>query len=598
MRILIVTDRYHPEVAAPSVRLGDHASRWVAAGHEVTVVTCAPNFPRGELFPGYRNRLYQEEWLDGVRVVRVWSYMTANEGFVKRTLDYVSFMLSAAFFCWRYPAFDVLLASSPPLFTAVAGWLIALFRRRPWAFEIRDLWPASIKAVGAGDGPVIAFFERLELFLYRRADLLVALTESFREDLESRGVPSEKIEVVRNGVDFERFSHHPGAADARREIGVDEDVFLAGYVGTTGMAHGLETLLDAAALSASRKDVRFLIMGEGAERAKLEEQVRSRGLDNVIFRNFVSHAEMPNYLAALDASIVHLRPDPLFKTVIPSKIFEAMAAELPIVMAVEGESAEIVEAAQAGLCVPSGDPAALAEATLKIADDGALRQHPRKERARGCAKPPQSRPSCDATARAPRRDDLRSRGVRMSAQVTVIGGSGFIGTRLVRRLREAGHSVTIVDKAKSPAYPELVRIADVRDPAALREACRGSEVIYNLAAEHRDDVRPLSLYDEVNVGGATNTCEAARELGVSTSSSSAPWPCTASPRTPSTRPERRTRSTTTVEPSSKPSGCSARGMRRIRLARSRSSVLPSSSAKATVATSTTCCGRSPRARSS
>jgi colanic acid biosynthesis glycosyl transferase WcaI len=375
VRILVVTDRYHPEVAAPSVRIGDHAVRWTRAGHEVTVVTCAPNFPRGELFPGYRNKPYQEEWIDGVRVVRVGSYMTANEGFVRRTLDYVSFMLSAAFFAWRYPAFDVLLASSPPLFSALGGWLIACLRRRPWAFEIRDLWPASIKAVGAADGPVIAFFEKLELFLYRRADLLVPLTESFRRDLVERGVPGDKIEVVRNGVDFERFSRHAGAGEARSRFGVPDDVFLAGYVGTTGMAHGLQTVLDAAALCADREDVRFLIMGEGAERGALEEDANRRGLDNLIFSDFVPHSEMPDSLAALDASIVHLRPDPLFETVIPSKIFEAMAVGLPIIMAVPGESAEIVEEAQAGLCIPSGDPAALAEATLRLADDEALRRH-------------------------------------------------------------------------------------------------------------------------------------------------------------------------------------------------------------------------------
>ncbi len=371
MKILVLTDRFFPEITAPSVRIMDHAREWIELGHEVTVVTCAPNFPRGELFEGYSNKVYQEEWIDGVRTVRVWSYMTANEGFLKRIIDYVSFMLASALLCFRYPAFDVVLATSPPLFTAAAGYMVSKLRRRPWVFEIRDLWPASIKAVGVSDGWIIRVFERLELFLYRKADRIISLTQPFKNDLIARGIPGEKNDVVTNGVDTTRFSHEKVLLDARANLGIDEDIFLAGYVGTTGMAHGLETVLDAAELSRDAQNIRYLILGEGAERASLEKSARERGLTNLLFHDFVPHSEMPSYLAALNASLVHLRADPLFETVIPSKIFEAMAMGTPIVSAVAGECSRIVGSTDSGVCIASGDAHAMAEAVRELASDPA-----------------------------------------------------------------------------------------------------------------------------------------------------------------------------------------------------------------------------------
>jgi glycosyltransferase involved in cell wall biosynthesis len=368
VRILVLTDRYWPEIAAPSFRLHEHARVWVRDGHDVTVVTCAPNFPRGVLFDGYRNRWRQEEWRDGVRIVRVASYLAPNEGVVRRLVDYVSFMVSAVLQAHAYPEFDVILASSPPFFTAIAGWGVSILRGRPWVFEIRDLWPASVRAVGASRSPLLALVEAFELFLYRRADRILALTHSFVDDLASRGIPRAKIDVVTNGVDASQFSPELATVDARAEMGLARDEFLAGYIGTVGMAHGLETVLDAAELCRGHR-VRFLILGEGAHRRRLEDDARRRGLENVVFRDFVPHDAMPGYLGALDASIVHLRPDPLFRTVIPSKIFESMAMGVPIVMAVEGESAGIVEEAAAGVCIPSGDPQAMARAVLALAAD-------------------------------------------------------------------------------------------------------------------------------------------------------------------------------------------------------------------------------------
>ena len=202
MRILFLSDNFPPEGNAPATRLYEHAIRWVRSGSEVTVVTCAPNFPEGKLFPGYRNAWRQVETVDGIRVVRVKTYITANEGFLKRTLDYLSFMLMGFAMALFERRPDVVVATSPQFFCAIAGWAVAAARRRPFVFELRDLWPASIVAVGAmRRSVVIRALERIEMFLYRRATAIVAVTESFRRELIARGVDGKKIHVVVNGVD-------------------------------------------------------------------------------------------------------------------------------------------------------------------------------------------------------------------------------------------------------------------------------------------------------------------------------------------------------------------------------------------------------------
>jgi glycosyltransferase involved in cell wall biosynthesis len=347
----------------------EHARTWMAEGHDVTVVTCAPNSPHGKIFPGYRNRLYQVEQMEGVEVIRLWSYMTPNEGLLKRTLDYMSFMFSATAMCWRFPRFDVVLASSPTFFTAVAGFAISALRRRPWLFEVRDLWPASIRAVGASDSRLLDWVENLELYLYRKAHRIVTVTHAIKRDLVARGISGDKIDVVTNAVDPQQFNESRVTFDARPAIGIDGDHCLAGYIGTTGMAHGLETILEAAERCRDVERIRFLIMGDGAKRRDLERDARARGLDNLIFKDPVPHDQIPSYLDAMDLAVVHLRADPVFRTAIPSKTFEFMAMGVPILMGVEGETAEIVESTGCGVCVPSGDAEAMAREVRRLSRD-------------------------------------------------------------------------------------------------------------------------------------------------------------------------------------------------------------------------------------
>lgn len=370
MRILFLSDNFRPESNAPAARLYEHALRWVMAGHDVSVITCAPNFPEGKVYPGYRNKWYRVEWIEGIRVVRVKSFITANEGFLLRTLDYVSFMFTSfvAGLFERRP--HILVATSPQFFCAVGGWALSAVRRLPFVFELRDLWPASIEAVGAVRASrVLRMLEKVELFLYRRADAIVAVTESFRTDLIRREIDGEKIHVVMNGVDMEQFAPRPVDPELSATYGT-AGKFVVGYLGTHGLAHNLPNVLEAVALLRERSDIVFLFAGSGADRKRVEEIVEERKLINVRLIPRQPKEMMPRLWSLCDLTLVPLRNSPVFSTVIPSKIFESMGMGVPILMSVPaGEAVDIVLAANAGVAVPPEDPAATAGEIARLADD-------------------------------------------------------------------------------------------------------------------------------------------------------------------------------------------------------------------------------------
>lgn len=374
MHILFLTDNFPPEVNAPASRTFEHCREWVKAGHHVTVVTCAPNFPKGRVYEGYRNRPWQSETMDGIRVVRVWSYVTANEGFTLRTLDYVSYMVSAILASPFVRGIDLVVGTSPQFFTACAAYAVSRAKRVPFVFELRDLWPESIRAVGAmQDGRALRALERLELFLYRKAVRVVSVTESFKRNLVERGIEPEKIAVVTNGVDVSRFAPRPKDAELVARLGL-EGKFVAGYVGTHGMAHALETLLDAAARFRDAGDdrFRFLLLGDGARKQALVERAREMGLENVVFVDSVPKDEVARYWSLIDVSVIHLRKTELFTTVIPSKLFECMGMGIPVLHGVAGESAEIVEREGVGVVFEPENVDALCSGLERFAADPAL----------------------------------------------------------------------------------------------------------------------------------------------------------------------------------------------------------------------------------
>ena len=336
------------------------------SGHELTVITCAPHFPEGKVFQGYRN-IWAHETLDGVSVVRVPTYITANEGILKRSLNFVSYMVMAFFAGLLHRRTDLVVATTPQFFTAIGGWALATLRKKPFVLEVSDLWPASISAVGAiRQGRLLRLLEKIELFLYRQAHSIVALTQSFKDDMVRRGVDPRKISVVINGVDLSRYSPRPRNASLAREVGLKDSRLTVGYIGTLGLAHGLENVLEAARMLAD-EPVQFLLVGAGAARAKLEAIASAKEVHNVIFVPARPKERMPEFWSLCDVALVHLSGAPLFSTVIPSKIFEAMGMGLPVVLvAPAGEASRIIDAEGAGVCVPPAQPHELAKALLTL----------------------------------------------------------------------------------------------------------------------------------------------------------------------------------------------------------------------------------------
>jgi glycosyltransferase involved in cell wall biosynthesis len=372
VRILFFSHYFPPEVNAPANRTHEHCREWVKAGHEVHVVTCIPSHPHGTPFPGYRRRWHQLDRVDGIHVHRVWTYLAPNKGVFRRTLNYLSFIPSAAWRAGRLGRFDVAISTSPQFFCAVGAWLYTRIRRVPWVFELRDLWPESIPAVGAmRKSLALRLLERLEMRMYRDATRIVAVTEAFIETLAGRGIARSKMSFIPNGID-PAFWQSTARQTVRASMSAGEDAVLACYVGTIGMAHGLGTVLDAAAILRDSQ-VQFLIVGDGAELSRLREAAAARQLANVRFLGLVPREQVPGILAASDMALVTLKPAAVFKTVLPSKMFEAMAARRSIVLGVDGEARRVLENAGGGVAFPPGDAQALADAIGRLAADPAAR---------------------------------------------------------------------------------------------------------------------------------------------------------------------------------------------------------------------------------
>jgi glycosyltransferase involved in cell wall biosynthesis len=374
LKILFLSHYFPPEVNAPASRTFDHCRAWVRAGHDVTVVTCVPNCPDGVVFEGYRNRLrVQEENIEGIRVVRIWTFVAANAGTFWRMVNYVSYMISATVNAIRLPRPDIVVATSPQFFCGWAGVFVASLKRAPFVLEIRDIWPESITAAeGLKRGrSLLGMVQRLADWMYLSADHIVAVGDGYRAKILERVAIPERVSVITNGVDLSFFAG--GARDSAflRQWGLCGK-FVCSYVGTVGMAHRLDVVLRAARLlrERGRSDIVFLIVGDGAERRKLEAAARATGVEDlVVFTGRLPKEMMPTILASSDACLVHLRKCETFTTVLPSKIFETMAMSRPIIMGVEGQARDIVMAARAGVAMEPESETSLVAAVEKMADE-------------------------------------------------------------------------------------------------------------------------------------------------------------------------------------------------------------------------------------
>ena len=366
MKILFVTHYFPPEVNAPANRTHEHCRRWVQDGFDITVITGVPNHPRGKIFDGYQNRWIQEEEIDGIRVIRTWMYLAPNSGFLKRVANYMLFAFTAVLASFRAGRPDMVIATSPQFFVGIAGAIISKLKRRPFVLEIRDLWPKSVVELGQlGEGPILSVLEALEGWLYRSASGIVVNTRTFRDHIMARGVASRDIELVYNGIDPARFRPQPKNTELLQKHGLAE-FFTVAYVGTLGLAHGLTLLIDVAEQLQTRGKLRFVLIGDGADREKLESEIARRGLENVQLLGLQPREAMPDWIASIDLLVVMLRDLPVFETVIPSKIFEFLGQERPVILAARGEIRRMIGEAGGALVIDPEAPDQLVSAIEEV----------------------------------------------------------------------------------------------------------------------------------------------------------------------------------------------------------------------------------------
>jgi glycosyltransferase involved in cell wall biosynthesis len=372
MNIAYYTHYFMPEIGAPSARIYDLSRQWLALGHTVQVVTCFPNHPLGKLYSGYKSGIYMREEIDGIDVHRHWTYVTPNKGFLKKTVGHISYLPSARLLSnRRLIKPDVAIGTSPTFFAAMAARSLAKRRRIPFIMEVRDLWPAIFVELGVlRNRRLIRLLERWELALYGQATKIVTVTEAFRRNLIERGVKPSKVFTIRNGADVEYWQPAPSPVELRQRLRL-EGRFVVLYIGAHGISHALSSILESAQRLREHPEIRFLFVGEGAEKDRLAGQARDLRLDNVRFLDPVGKAAVKEFYALADLCLVPLRNIPLFETFIPSKMFEIMAMARPIVASLRGEAADILRESGGAIVVEPEDSRAIAEAILALYGDKA-----------------------------------------------------------------------------------------------------------------------------------------------------------------------------------------------------------------------------------
>ncbi len=368
MRILHLSQYFPPEAGAVQVRAMTVARTLAEAGHRVTVLTEVPNHPSGIVQPGYRRKLWVRETRDGVDVLHLWVKTSPVKTFRTRMAFYLSYMLGAivAGLLVRGKV-DVIFANSPPLFVAIAGWVVSTVRRVPFVMEVQDLWPESAVVLGELRNPYfIRLAEWFEMRCYHRARRVIAVTRGIYDRLRARGVAESKLALVPNGSNTAIFRPAPEeGARLRAQLGL-EGRFVVLYGGIHGIAQGLETVVEAARLLRDDPDIQFLFVGEGPRKAALLALKEQYSLDNLRLLPGQPLERMAPYLSMADVALVPLRRLDLFRGALPTKMFDAWACRTPTLITVDGEARHLLEQVGAGVFVEPENPAALADALRQL----------------------------------------------------------------------------------------------------------------------------------------------------------------------------------------------------------------------------------------
>ncbi|GMR25124.1 MAG: glycosyltransferase family 4 protein [Ignavibacteria bacterium] len=373
MKILLITEYFPPEIGAGSNRAFELSKRWIEKGASVTVITGFPDYPDGIIPDEYKNYKFLQEEYQGINVIRTYTVAAPNRGILKRVISFSSFMFSSVIQGTKAShKQDILMATSPPFSVGIAGYIISRLKRIPFVFEVRDLWPESIIQLGQLRNKfIIKILESIERFLYKKSIHIVPVAESTIAVLKEKGISKSKITVIKNGVNLNEVISQQKDGELRAKLGLNRKTIVS-YIGTLGLSHALDKVLETAKLLSKKKELGFLIIGDGAERENLLKKSRQYDLQNVCFIKKVEKEKIASYYSVSDILLVPLKDLPIFKKVIPSKLFEIMAFEKPILISVDGEARSVVESANSGIYVNPEDPNDLKEKILYLVDNSEL----------------------------------------------------------------------------------------------------------------------------------------------------------------------------------------------------------------------------------
>jgi len=347
MKILLLTDYYPPESNAPALRCSYHAEYWAKKGHDVTVLTCAPNFPNGILYEGYQNKLVSSSIVNGVKVVRCWSFISKNEGYFLRILDHMSSALMFAIAPLFMKRPDVVIATSPQFLTLISGCITSLLVRRPLVSEVRDIWPEGIIFL-SNKSLIYKWLEKLEIFLYNRSSKIIVVTASFAKSIERRAnILMSDICISYNGCNDVINSFESRSSDLRSALNL-QGKFVVGYAGTVGVSHGVDSIIYAFKELDPTLNASLVIVGSGAMHNQMKLLVKEQRLTNVLVIDAVPKKDIGAFLSLFDVCLVSLKDVPAYDKVIPSKLFEAVAYDNPVIAGVRGEAKTIVENYEVG----------------------------------------------------------------------------------------------------------------------------------------------------------------------------------------------------------------------------------------------------------
>ena len=368
MKILLLNQAFVSPNEPGHTRHFEMAQFLRARGHEMVIVASDLNYQTGQRTVE-RTGLFAEQMIDGVRILRAYIFPALHRSYFWRIISFFSFMFSSVWTALTVKDADIIMGTTPPIFQAVSAWVVAVIRRKPFLLEVRDLWPEFGVSMGVLKNPILISLARwLENFLYARATHILVNSPAYKDYMLGKGVPENKITYIPYGTDVDMFNPGVDGSSVRTDMGL-ENKFVVLYAGALGQANDIDTILRAAERLNYVSKIRFVLFGDGKERARLEVELKRMKLTNVIFAGVCPKKEMPLVVAASDVCLAILQDVPMFRTTYPNKVFDYMAAARGTVLVIDGVVRDVIESSGGGVFVQPGSDDGLAKTILELSND-------------------------------------------------------------------------------------------------------------------------------------------------------------------------------------------------------------------------------------